>query len=114
MRISVVIPVHREEGIASLLDDLLRRGDTGHRGQKDGVEIIVVDGAPEGDTLCRALAYPVLGLASPPGRGVQLNAGAAAASGDRPVLPFPSQRTGRKIRPSSARPEQRPSPVQRS
>ena len=82
MRISVVIPVHREEGIASLLDDLLRRGDTGHRGQKDGVEIIVVDGAPEGDTLCRALAYPVLGLASPPGRGVQLNAGAAAASGD--------------------------------
>ncbi len=82
MRISVVIPVFREEGIASLLDDLLRRGDTGDTRQGEGLEIIVVDGAPEGDTLRRVLAYPVLGLASPPGRGAQQNIGASAANGD--------------------------------
>jgi hypothetical protein len=29
MKISVVIPVYREEGIAALLDDLLRRSDAG-------------------------------------------------------------------------------------
>jgi hypothetical protein len=29
MKISVVIPVFREEGIAALLDDLLRRSDAG-------------------------------------------------------------------------------------
>ena len=82
MKISVIIPVYREEGIASLLDDLLRRGDTGETRPEDEVEIIVVDGAPEGDTLRRVHDYPVLGLASPPGRGVQQNAGASAASGD--------------------------------
>lgn len=82
MKISVVIPVYREEAVAVLLDDLSRRADAGEAGRKDEVEIIVVDGAPEGDTLRRIRNYPVLGLASPPGRGVQLNAGAAAASGD--------------------------------
>lgn len=82
MKISVVIPVYREEGIASLLDDLLRRGDGSDGSRTGGVEIIVVDGAPKSDTLERVHGYPVLGLASPPGRGVQQNTGAAAASGD--------------------------------
>lgn len=82
MKISVVIPVFREEGIASLLDDLLRRSDAGKAGAADEVEIIVVDGAPESDTLRRILHYPVLRLASPPGRGTQQNTGAAAAGGD--------------------------------
>lgn len=82
MKISVVIPVFREEDIAALLDDLLRRSDAGEASVTGGVEIIVVDGAPEGDTLRRIKEYPVLGLASPPGRGTQQNTGAAAASGD--------------------------------
>lgn len=80
MKISVVIPVFREEGIAALLDDLLGRDDTGEPGQ--GFEIIVVDGAPEADTLRRIHDHPVTLLTSPPGRGVQQNAGAQAAHGD--------------------------------
>jgi rSAM/selenodomain-associated transferase 2 len=82
MKISVVIPVYREEGIASLLDDLVRRDDKAEGSAASGVEIIVVDGAPESDTLWRIHGYPVLGLTSQPGRGVQQNTGAAAAGGD--------------------------------
>jgi rSAM/selenodomain-associated transferase 2 len=82
MKISVVIPVYREEGITSLLDDLLRREDSTDASRMSGVEIIVVDGAPQSDTLRRIHAYPVLGLTSPPGRGVQQNTGAAAAGGN--------------------------------
>ena len=81
MKISVVIPVFREEAIAALLADLLARPDAG------ALEVIVVDGAPGRDTLARIPAQlakdPRLSLlASPPGRGVQQNAGAGAARGD--------------------------------
>jgi glycosyltransferase involved in cell wall biosynthesis len=81
MKVSVVIPVHGEEGIATLLDDLLSRPDAGN------AEFIVVDGAPSRDTLDRVRADQaadprVVLLASPPGRGVQQNAGARAAGGD--------------------------------
>lgn len=81
MKISVVIPVFREEAIAALLVDLLARPDAG------ALEIIVVDGAPGRDTLARIPAQlaadPRLSLlASPPGRGVQQNAGAESARGD--------------------------------
>lgn len=79
MKISVVIPVFREEGIAGVLDDLLRRDDAGTANE---MEIIVVDGAPQRDSLGRIPDYPVLRLASPPGRGTQQNHGAAAASGE--------------------------------
>jgi rSAM/selenodomain-associated transferase 2 len=82
MNISVIVPVFREEGITALLDDLMRRVDTGGASGAAGAEIIVVDGAPEGDTLQRVRDYPVLRLSSPPGRGVQQNTGAAAATGD--------------------------------
>ena len=82
MKISVVIPVYREEGIASLLDDLLRHDDKAGGSRTNGLEIIVVDGEPNAGTLGRIHGYPVTGLSSPPGRGVQQNAGAAAASGD--------------------------------
>lgn len=80
MKISVVIPVYREKGIASLLEDLLRQIQI-EEASRDG-EIIIVDGAPEADTLARIVDKPVLRLSSPPGRGVQLNLGAAAARGD--------------------------------
>ena len=81
MKISVVIPVFREEAVAALLADLLTRPDA------DALEVIVVDGAPGSDTLARIPAQlaedPRLTLlASPPGRGVQQNVGATAASGD--------------------------------
>lgn len=81
MTIRVVIPVYREEGIAALLAELLSRPDAG------ATRIVVVDGAPDRDTLARIPAElatdpRLLLLASPPGRGVQQNAGAAEADGD--------------------------------
>lgn len=81
MSISVVVPVYREEAIATLLGDLLSRPDAG------ALEAIVVDGAADRDTLDRIPAHlaadPRLTLLSaPPGRGEQQNAGAAAADGD--------------------------------
>lgn len=76
MKISVVIPVYRETGFAPLLEDLLRQSHA------EEAEIIVVDGAPDADTLACISDKPVLRLSSPPGRGVQLNRGAAAADGD--------------------------------
>ena len=81
MSVSVVVPVYREEAVAALLGDLLSRPDAA------AIEVIVVDGAPDRDTLARIPAHlaadPRLSLlSSPPGRGVQQNAGAAAARGD--------------------------------
>lgn len=81
MKISIVIPVFREEGIAALLDDLLTRQDAGE------TEFIIVDGAPEHDTLdritdLRVTAPCIMGLTSPAGRGAQQNRGAEAASGE--------------------------------
>ena len=81
MKLSVVIPVYAEEGIAALLDDLLHRPDAVE------TEFIVVDGAPDRGTLarvsaCQAADPRVILTASPPGRGVQQNAGLRAARGD--------------------------------
>lgn len=75
MSISVVIPVYAEEKIVALLDDLLARPDA------DGVEFIVVDGAPARDTLARIANPRVILRASEPGRAAQQNAGAALARG---------------------------------
>lgn len=81
MKTSVVIPVYREKDIASLLEDLLRQIHSEETGCE--TEILVVDGAPEADTLARISDdTPVLRLSSPPGRGVQLNHGASAAGGE--------------------------------
>jgi rSAM/selenodomain-associated transferase 2 len=80
MKISVVIPVYRERGIVALLEDLLRRIQIERTSGE--VEITVVDGAPEADTLARIGDMAVSGLSSPPGRGVQLNLGALASGGE--------------------------------
>ena len=74
--LSMVIPVYHEgKSINALVEVLLSR-------LKDGDEIIIVDGAPELDTL-RALRFPEpLRLASPAGRAVQMNLGAEHARGD--------------------------------
>ncbi|NCD24007.1 MAG: glycosyltransferase [Deltaproteobacteria bacterium] len=72
--ISVIIPVYHEAArINHLLASLPPRRD---------MEVLVVDGAPERDTL-EALEFPhVHRVASSPGRGTQLNQGAARATGD--------------------------------
>jgi rSAM/selenodomain-associated transferase 2 len=44
-------------------------------------EIIVVDGDPDGSTIQKIHSREVKAIISPPGRGTQMNAGAAAASG---------------------------------
>lgn len=76
MKISVVIPVFREEGINRLLDDLERREDRGD------LEILVVDGDPDHGTLATISSPQVRLLSSAPGRGIQQNLGARTASGD--------------------------------
>lgn len=85
MKISVIIPVYREEEtINPLLRSLM---DT--RKEKPW-EIIVADGDPAGGTLA-AITVPeemgegvsrVLRIISPKGRAFQMNAGARAAEGD--------------------------------
>jgi rSAM/selenodomain-associated transferase 2 len=74
--LSIIMPVLDEAaGIASALDglaDLRRRG----------AEIIVVDGGSRDDTLERARSGAARVLSAPRGRALQMNAGAAAASGD--------------------------------
>lgn len=76
MNISVVIPVYREDAITTLIHDLLSRPDLGR------TEILVVDGAPGHDTLQRITRPDIIGLTSQPGRAIQQNAGAAAATGE--------------------------------
>jgi rSAM/selenodomain-associated transferase 2 len=76
MRLSIVMPVLNEAaGIAVALERLapLRR---------DGVEVIVVDGGSRDDT--QSLAAPLCDrvIDAPRGRAAQMNAGAAAATGD--------------------------------
>ena len=73
---SIVIPVLDEaEAIAARLVALapLRAA---------GAEIVVVDGGSMDQTLARAAPFADLALQSARGRGAQMNAGAAAASGD--------------------------------
>src|SRR5262249_40351989 len=73
VRVSVIIPTLNEE---SCLAGALRRlsAERPH-------EIIVVDGGSRGDTV-RNAACAERPLPSPPGRAVQMNHGAAHASGD--------------------------------
>lgn len=84
--ISVVIPcLHEARAMAGLLDHILSLP----RPNGGQVEILVVDGAPEGDTLAAVAALgrgEVRGLSSPPGRARQMNAGAALARSDALVF----------------------------
>jgi len=72
--VSVIIPtLNEEESIESLLQNLLAIPN---------IEVIVSDGGSSDDTLAICSRYPVIMVESRPGRGFQLNAGAASASGD--------------------------------
>ena len=75
--VSVIIPVLREaHQLDSLIDHLSQIADG------LPVELIVVDGSPDGETLKAISREGVRLLTAPAGRAVQMNAGAAAASGD--------------------------------
>lgn len=84
LSLSIVIPVWREAGtIESRLSALRSLCSRGYEeGFERSPEIIVVDGGSDDGTtsLARPLCDQV--IVSDPGRAVQMNAGAAAASGD--------------------------------
>ncbi len=74
--ISIIIPaLNEEKALPETLDSVFRN---------DGCyEVIVVDGGSEDRTCEIARSYPVTKvITSPPGRGVQMNAGGSAAQGE--------------------------------
>ena len=77
LSVSIVIPVLNESvGINDALTRLRAADDGSIR------EIILSDGDPAGGTLAAVLDRGVTTTAGPPGRGGQLNRGAALATGD--------------------------------
>ncbi|OPY64351.1 MAG: N-glycosyltransferase [Syntrophorhabdus sp. PtaU1.Bin050] len=77
MTLSVIIPVLCEE---ALINDAISR--LKGMASDDAVEIIVVDGSAERETLRVVSDSNVKGIASKKGRARQMNAGAEAALGD--------------------------------
>lgn len=76
-RFSIIVPVlHEAPTIGDLVEHVRSLTDYGK------TELIIVDGSPGGDTLMRVADCGAIGLTSPPGRARQMNAGAAAATGD--------------------------------
>jgi len=78
--ISVIIPVYGEGSIIGRTVSLVRESAAGR-----AVEIVVADGGPGHATLDALAAHGasgVTGVRCPPGRGAQMNAGAAMAAGD--------------------------------
>ncbi len=74
MRVSVVIPALNEQaGIAAAIASAWRAGAD---------EVIVADGGSQDQTCAVAAPRVTRLIQGPPGRGLQLNAGAAAATGD--------------------------------
>lgn len=75
MELSIILPVLDEaDGIATALAALRPL-------RARGVEIIVADGGSRDDTVARAHPFGDRVIVAPRGRGAQMNAGAAAASG---------------------------------
>lgn len=73
--ISVVVPVFHEPEICAFVEDAAAWLD-------ENTELIIVDGAPELDSLARLSATSVCLCAAPPGRGPQFNYGVQVAQGD--------------------------------
>jgi rSAM/selenodomain-associated transferase 2 len=74
IKISIIIPaLNEEEQIEAVLGGLVREA---------GVEVIVVDGGSADKTVLKARACGAKVISSRPGRGLQMNAGAARAKGD--------------------------------
>ncbi len=77
--ISIIIPVlHEGERIQTCLSHLVEIGGGAQ------IEVIVVDGDPQGSTLNQLpsdVSFPLNGVLSSPGRGTQMNTGAQIAHG---------------------------------
>ncbi len=81
--LSIIVPVLNEAaGIVATLDALNRQRASAGAAFPGGIELIVVDGGSSDDTIARCDSRIDRLVRSPPGRGVQLNAGAACAGGD--------------------------------
>jgi rSAM/selenodomain-associated transferase 2 len=77
IKFSIIVPVfHEGERVNDLIDHL------NHLDSKKNVEIIVVDGAQEKDTLSVIHSNHVVKIFSEKGRAKQMNAGASAARGE--------------------------------
>jgi len=76
-KFSFIIPVYRENQLINAVIDHIRQMP-----QARDVEIIVVDGERTGDTVREIDRVDVRKIAASKGRGNQMNAGAAQASGD--------------------------------
>ena len=76
-RISIIIPVLHESDIINETVDHIRSLDGGEE-----VEIVIVDGAQETDTLSALEHSDVIKVTSKKGRGIQMNNGAKASTGD--------------------------------
>jgi len=74
--VSVIIPVYREQGLINAAIEGVRRMSGGQN-----VEVIVVDGGPEGETIAVIRDPTVKTIRSEKGRGLQLNHGARSATG---------------------------------
>jgi rSAM/selenodomain-associated transferase 2 len=80
VKLSIIVPVLNEaDGIAAMLEGLAPL-------RARGTEVIVVDGGSQDKTVENARERADLVLCAPQGRAVQMNGGAARASGD--VLVF--------------------------
>ncbi|OPY68787.1 MAG: putative glycosyl transferase [Syntrophorhabdaceae bacterium PtaU1.Bin034] len=78
MSISIIIPVFRE---GALINEAISRLESA-ASTEEPVEIIVVDGSEEGETVKAVSSNSAKGMISGKGRGIQMNAGASAAQGD--------------------------------
>ena len=77
-RLSIIIPALNEaEGIQSLLEHLKMSAR-----DSEQIEIIVVDGGSDDETIAFAKAKNVTTISAPKGRAKQMNAGAREAQGD--------------------------------
>ena len=76
-RFSVIIPVYCEQAVINRTIETTR-----HRRGGDAVQIIVVDGQAEGETLATIRDTAVQKVRSERCRGIQLKRGAAIATGD--------------------------------
>ena len=75
--VSVIVPVLHEAGRLDALIDHVRQ-----TAGAEPVEIILVDGSPDGESIGTVTRGQVTLLTAPAGRARQMNAGAAAATGD--------------------------------
>ncbi|MDT8286650.1 MAG: TIGR04283 family arsenosugar biosynthesis glycosyltransferase [Elusimicrobiales bacterium] len=77
MKFSIIMPVYREEAGINAAARAAARALEG-----SGGELVIVDGGPAAGTLAALSGVEAVKLASAPGRGAQLNAGAAKAKGE--------------------------------